>query len=49
MIIGISGILGPIMRRTGPLVVCVVISLIGIPLFSTATELCASCWPISLL
>ena len=47
--VGISGILGPMLRFIGPLTIAPTITLIGLSLFEAAPAFCSKHWGIALL
>ena len=49
MIIGMCGVLGPLLRHIGPLVITVVITLIALQLLQVAVAMSGTCWPISIM
>ena len=49
ILIGATGMMEGILRYVGPITVTPIITLIGIALFQTAADMCASQWGISLL
>ena len=49
VLIGFTGIVGPMLRFIGPLTIAPTITLIGLALFETAADFCARQWGIALM
>ena len=49
VLIGLSGVVGVLLRFIGPLTIAPTIALIGLALFGAAADFCAKQWGIAIL
>lgn len=49
IVVGMSGVLGLVMRYIGPMVICPTLMMIGLPLSRLAADTAGTQWGISIL
>ena len=49
VVIGLSGVIGILLRYIGPLAICPTIALIGLSLFEAAANFCSKQWGVAMM
>ena len=49
VVIGVTGLVGWLMKFIGPLTICPTVTLIGLSLFKSAPDMSSKYWPIAIL